>query len=275
MSVSAAPAQPDDPTMAQSNALLSVVAAEPAALQSNNNQTKLKARQATKLTRKTQPPRQQIDMLVALHSQGRFAEAQTLARSLTIRFPQHALGWTLLGAVLQQQGRFEEALLPLQTAAELLPQDAAAQGNLGLVLNALGRLPQAEASYRRALALKPAYAAAQGNLGVLLRNQGRYAEAEMRYRRALELKPNDAVMHGNLGTLLQDQGRLAEAEARYRRVLELKPDDAVVHSALLFTLSQNEAVDATALFAEHCRFGAQFEAPLRSQWQPHSNSRAP
>jgi len=59
------------------------------------------------------------------------------------------------------------------------------------------------------------------------------------------------------------------------QALALKPDDAVVHSALWFTLSQNEAVDAAALFAEHCRFGAQFEAPLRAQWQPHSNSRAP
>jgi len=32
-------------------------------------------------------------------------------------------------------------------------------------------------------------------------------------------------------------------------------------------------VDAQALFAEHCRFAEQFEAPLRANWQPHGNSR--
>ncbi|SFC75514.1 Glycosyl transferase family 41, partial [Polaromonas sp. OV174] len=43
----------------------------------------------------------------------------------------------------------------------------------------------------------------------------------------------------------------------------------------MFSISQNEAVDAAALFAEHCRFGAQFEAPLRAQWPQHGNSREP
>ena len=320
----------------------SVAAPQSKALQSNKKRTQLKASQAANSTRQTQPRPQQIDTLMALHSEGRFAEAETLARSLTTRFQRHGLSWKMLGIVIREQGRVAEALLPLQTAAELLPQDVSAQGNLGTVLKALGRLaeaegsyrralqiqpanaeihnnlgnilndlgrlPEAEASYRQALKLKPADADAHSNLGKVLQSQGRLAEAVTSYRRSLELNPNDVVVQCNLGMLLCGQSRYAEAEARYRRALELKPDyaaaygnlgsllesqgrltdaeaslrralelgpDGLIHSTLLFTLSHNEAVDAVALFAEHCRFGEYYEAPLRAQWPQHANSREP
>lgn len=278
--------------------------------------------------------------MTALYAQGRSTQAQTLAHSLTRRFPQHGPSWKILGLVLLQQGRLEEALVPLQWAAELLPHDVSAQGNLAVVqkalghleqaeasyrralqieptsaeihnnhanvLKELGRLEQAEASYRRALELRPGYAEAHSNLGTVLQAQDRLVEAEASYRRALELKPLDAmahanlgvllkqsrpteaelsyrrslelkpdyaVGHANLGSLLQSQGRLTEAEASFRRALKLRPDDVVSHNGMLFGMSQNEAVDEGRLFAEHVRFGEQFEAPLRAQWQPHGNSR--
>ncbi len=289
------------------------------------------------------PEPQEIDALLALYGQGRFSEVETLAYSLTQRFPRHGFSWKMLAAVLQQQRRLEDALAPMQTAVALLPQDAEAHSNLGITLKSCnrlteaetshrralelnpasaeahnnlgvtlksqGRLSEAEASYRRALELQPAYIHAHGNLGNLFKELGRLPEAEAAFRRALELRPEDALAQGNLGALLQLQGRLADAEVCYRRALELRPEDIVTHSNLgtllgslgrlteaeaslrqalalqpnyaeahsnlLFCMSQNEAVDAAALFAEHVRFGAQFEAPLRAQWQPHSNSREP
>ncbi|MFC5475992.1 tetratricopeptide repeat protein [Paraherbaspirillum soli] len=295
-------------------------------------------------TQSSQPSaQQQLEALATLYSQGRFAEAETLARALTAADPQHGFGWKVLGAVLQQQGRLEQALLPMQTAAALLPQDVETHSNLGITLTNLGRLSEAEASYRRALELQPTAAEAHNNLGVTLKNQGRLSEAEARYRRALELKPAYAEAHSNLGnihkelgrtaeaeasyrqalqiapnyveghnnlgvllqqqgrlseaeasyrgalelkphyadgynnlgSLLQGQGRLAEAEASLRQALQLKPQDAVAHSSLLFCMSHNQAVDAAALFAEHCRFGEQFEAPLRAHWPQHDNPREP
>ncbi len=221
------------------------------------------------------PSAEEIDKLVALYQQRRLIEVETLARSLTLRFPTDGFGWKMLGVVLQEQGQLEAALASMQTAAALWPQDAETHGNLGNTFKHLGRLAEAEASYQRALALRPEHAVAQSNLGALLQEQGRLAEAEIRYRQALELKPRDAVAHGNLGTLLRSQGRLTEAEASLRQALALMPGDAQAHSNLLFCLNQSEGLDAASLFAEHVRFGAQFEAPLRSQWQPHGNSREP
>lgn len=221
------------------------------------------------------PAPREIDKLVALYQQRRFAEAQALARSLTLRFPRYAYGWKILGAALLAQGQHAQALLPMQTAAELSPEDAETHRNLGIARKMNGRLAEAEASCRRALEIAPADAKAHNHLGIVLKEQGRFIEAEVHYRRAVELTPTYVDGHSNLGSVLQVQGRLPEAEASLRQTLALKPDDAGSHSALLFCMSQNEAVDAAALFAEYCRFGAQFEAPLRAQWQPHSNSREP
>ena len=49
----------------------------------------------------------------------------------------------------------------------------------------------------------------------------------------------------------------------------------MAHSNLLFCLSHEEAISAQALFAEHCRFGEQFEGPLRANWPAHRNGRDP
>lgn len=113
------------------------------------------------------------------------------------------------------------------------------------------------------------------NLGSVLRALRRLPEAEASYQRALEIKPDYAEPYNNLGNALLDQAKRSEAEASYRRALELQPDFAEAHTSLLFLLSQKEGVDAEELFAEHCRFGEQFEAPLRGSWHRHSNSRDP
>jgi protein O-GlcNAc transferase len=55
----------------------------------------------------------------------------------------------------------------------------------------------------------------------------------------------------------------------------LKPELAYAYSNLLFCLSHLEAIGAQALFAEHCRFGERFEAPLRASWPRHANARDP
>ncbi|HEV2041013.1 MAG TPA: tetratricopeptide repeat protein, partial [Casimicrobiaceae bacterium] len=104
---------------------------------------------------------------------------------------------------------------------------------------------------------------------------GQFDDALASYRLALEIKPDFAVAHNNLGNILQDLGRLDDAVASCRCALELKPDFADAYTNLLFCLSHEEAIGAQALFAEHCRFGEQFEGPLRASWRQHGNERDP
>jgi predicted O-linked N-acetylglucosamine transferase (SPINDLY family) len=100
-------------------------------------------------------------------------------------------------------------------------------------------------------------------------------EAVASYRRVLELKPDFVEVHNNMGNALRAIAQYSAAVASYRHAIELKPDFLEAFDALLFNLAESETVDAASLFAEHCRFGEQFEAPLRSKWPQHSNERQP
>ena len=253
------------------------------------------------------PTAAETDQLVALFNSGRHVELETQARLLVAQYPAFGFAWKALGASLQMQGK--DALSAFQKAAEFLPDDAETQYNLGNALRKQGRLSEAEASYLRALELKPDYAKAYYNLGNTFLEQGRPTEAEASYlralklkpdyaeahsslgsvlrslgqldgavashRRALELKPGHAEAHYNLGNALQRIGKHDDAVACYRRALALKPDYATAHSNLLFCLSHMEGVETQESFAEHARFGEQFETPLKAGWPQHTNIRNP
>ena len=186
--------------------------------------------------RREHPDPQEMNSLIALFNEGRFSEAEHLARKMTDRFPDQGFGWKILGAVNKLQGATMESLVPMQKAAKLLPMDVDVHSNLGVALHDLGRLEEAEASYRRALEINPLVAEVHSNLGNTLRELGRLEEAEASCRRALEIKSDYAEALNNLGNTLMDLGHLKEAEASYLRALEIKPHVAEVHSNLGNTL---------------------------------------
>ena len=210
-----------------------------------------------------------------LHDLGRLAEAEASYRRALELKPDYHEAHGNLAIAMRALGRLPEAEASCRRAVELKPDYHEAHSNLGVLLKELGRLSEAEASCRRALELKPDSHEAHNNLGNVMRELGPSSEAEASYRRALELKPDYHEAHSNLGTLLHDLSRLAEAQASYRRALELKPDFEEARNSLLFCLSHSKEVDAQALFAEYCRFGEVFEAPLLPFWPQHTNSRDP
>jgi len=178
------------------------------------------------------PSSEETDVLVALFTAGRYAEAAGLARAMTVNFPRSAFGWKALGATLRQMGRSGDALSPAQMAVALSPEDAEAHDNLGIAFKDLGQLEAAVASYRRALELKPDFADAHNRLGIALKDLGQLEGAVASYRRALAIKPDFANAHNNLGNLLKGLGKPDEAVASYRRALEIKPDSPEMHCNL-------------------------------------------
>jgi protein O-GlcNAc transferase len=182
--------------------------------------------------------------LLTLLTEGNTGAALALARGLTQRFAERGLGWKVLGALLWAQGRTAESLAAMQNSLRLLPRDAEAHSNLGLSLAMLER----------------------------------FDEAEICLRRALQIDPNFATAHYRLGMTYYMQARMQEAEASLRIGVSLRAgyatgDDEINYSNLLFISSHNPALDAAALFAEHCRFGEYFES--RRFWPRHTNSRDP
>ena len=184
------------------------------------------------------PSESEIKNLLEHYQNGRYDDAEKLAKSITQEFPKYQFAWTVLSAVFKQTGRVIDSLTALRKSVKLAPQDAVAHYNLGNTLQELGRLDDAETSFRQAIALKPEFAEAFYNLGNTLQELGRLDDAETSFRQAIALKPDYAEAHSNFGNTLQELGRLDEAAVSYAQAIALKPDYAEAHSNFGNTLQK-------------------------------------
>ena len=112
----------------------------------------------------TNPPKEQIDALIALYSAGRVAEVISQAEALVETFPSAFVLWNILGAAHKGVGNLTAAETAFRHASELNANFADAYSNLGVTLQDQGKLDDAIAAYERALALKPDYAAAEAQM---------------------------------------------------------------------------------------------------------------
>src|SRR5262249_4678593 len=114
---------------------------------------------------------------LALHEQGRFAEAERAYEEVLRQEPRHFDALHLLGIIALQTSRTQRGIELIAKAIELNPNVAAAHNNLGSALNTLKRHEEALASYDKAIALKPDYAQAHSNRGAALNDLKRDEEA--------------------------------------------------------------------------------------------------
>ena len=194
------------------------------------------------------PPATEVEGLLALYNNRRYAEAESGTRALLGKYPEFGFGWKLLGGTLQMQGK--DALPAFRKVAELMPADAEAHFNLGVVLKGAGRLEDAAASNRKAIELKPDFAEAYSNLGNIQQELGQFGDAVTSYRRAIQVKPDSAIAYNNLGTALKDLGSLDAAIASYRKAIRLNPAYAEAYSNLGNVLKDLGRFDKAV---ENCR----------------------
>ena len=60
------------------------------------------------------PSESEIKSLLEHYQNGRYDDAEKLAKSITQQFPKHQFGWKVLGAVLKQTGRVSESLVAIK-----------------------------------------------------------------------------------------------------------------------------------------------------------------
>src|SRR5262245_23429580 len=102
---------------------------------------------------------------VALHRQGKLAEAERYYEEVLQQQPDHFEALHLLGVVACQTRRTERGAELLKRAIGLNLKVAAAHSNLGNALMDLKRPAEALTSYDKAIALKPDYVEAHSNRG--------------------------------------------------------------------------------------------------------------
>ena len=209
------------------------------------------------------PTPKQLAAAIALHRQGKLAEAERLyalvlgedpgnfdalhslglvnlqrgalaagigllARASAVR-PDSAEAWSNLALGYARSRRYDEAVASYDKAIALKPNHAAAHINRGNALLELRRFADALASYDKAIALKPGHAAAHNNRGAALKDLWRYDEALASFEQAIALNPGYAEAHCNRGAALRDLRRYDEALASYAKAIQLKPDYAEAH----------------------------------------------
>ncbi|MGK5077191.1 tetratricopeptide repeat protein [Janthinobacterium sp. HLX7-2] len=189
--------------------------------------------------------------------------------------PQNVDTLNNLGMALQEDGQLEQALASFQQVLALSPNNPVSHSNIAAVLNAMGRQDAALESCRRAVKLGPKSAPAHVNLGTCLMEMGRLSEAVNSFETVVKLDPHHRRAHVNISAALTRLGRIDQAIIHTRQALKINPDWDELHSNLLFYLTHSQEMNAAALFAEHLRYAEHFEAPLRTSWPQHANTRDP
>jgi predicted O-linked N-acetylglucosamine transferase (SPINDLY family) len=176
-----------------------------------------------------------LERAIALHQQGRLAEAEPLYRQAIARNPAAFMPRSCLGALCMSQNRFAEAVDLLESALVLKDGDVAALVNLGMALRYLRRPADALKPLARAVAVAPGVAEAHYQRAAALQETGQLEEARESAGRALALAPGHTNALFLQALVLGDLGRPAEARTIYDRLLARQPDhiDALNNRAML------------------------------------------
>ena len=167
-----------------------------------------------------------LQQALALHRQGRLAEAKAHYESILDEDPHHFDALNMLGTIAGQSRDFQSAVEMIARAIAINPQHAAACNNHGNALKGLGRFDAAVASYDRAIVIKPDYAEAHFNRSIALQELGQLDAAVSSYDRTIAISSDHVYAHNNKGNALKALGRAAEAVASYDKAIQIKPDYA-------------------------------------------------
>jgi tetratricopeptide (TPR) repeat protein len=174
----------------------------------------------------------------ALKAAGRWDEAEAAARAAVRLYPESAVAWHNLAALLGDIGRAEDSA---EAAGRAIAMGLNGPQTWAVLARAQARrldAPSAIVAYRRALAQAPADAILAGELSALLwMTTGDWALSVAPLRAARMAGAEDVGLIDAEARILGAAGRAGEVAALYRSALAIRPDDpallrAAAHAAL-------------------------------------------
>ena len=160
---------------------------------------------------------------------GRYEQAVTIFRELTLATPNCGDALFLFGMALRKLDRFKESEPLLRQAAELMPESPEVLNGLGTVHSAMGDYAQAESCFSQAIKLNPEYADAYYNKGNAYQRMQEFEKAMPCYQQAIKLNPRDHEAWTNLGKMHHELNQLEQAVAAHDRALRISPDFPLGH----------------------------------------------
>ena len=186
-----------------------------------------------------------LEDALALHAQGRLAEAEEAYRAILAQEPDNASIGHQLGLLALEAGMPQAAAPIFEQVCLLAPNDAGFHANRGLSYLRCGRFADAVKACDRAIALNPGLFQAHLHRGMALKEMQRPEEALESFMRATELR-DDAAALNLRGLMLDEVGRYQEALESFTRALALDGDNPLAHSnhghALLRLFRYGEAL---------------------------------
>ena len=209
------------------------------------------------------PPAEQLQALINLHTHGRYSQVINEASRLLKKFPYSISLYNISGAASQGLGNLEDAIEGYKKALSIKPNFAEALNNMGIALRSQGKIEEGIEAYKKALSIKPDYFDAYYNLGIAFKDEGKLEEAVGAFSKTLELKPDHAEAYDNMGNALKDQGKLAEAIKAYKKALSIKPEYGNAKH-MLSALTGNTYKKAPREYVENLfdRYSKKFESAL-------------
>jgi tetratricopeptide (TPR) repeat protein len=145
--------------------------------------------------------------------------------------------WNERGVAVHQDGRFAEAAENYRRALEADPQYAIAHNNLGVALYHSGERDRAVDAFRDALRANAGFVKARLNLGLLLTKSRRFQLALEAYKQVLVTEPESPLAWNGVGLVLSELRKFEDARNSFARAIQARPRFAEAHYNLSFTLS--------------------------------------
>ena len=183
----------------------------------------------------TGPQRTEVERILMLFRQGRFAEMLEAAKPVAGRYPGVAILHSLLGGAYSKLDMRDEALDALGRALALNPNDPDARNAIGVVLTSMNRNEAAIAHLREAVRLRPDHVDAFSNLAIALDNAGQSAAAREAVDKALAISPRNANalrFRSSHHRFSPDDPQVGKLHAALEKAPPDSPDAVHLHFAL-------------------------------------------
>lgn len=203
-----------------------------------------------------------LNKSAALFELARHAEARSLAEQLVIDEPGRAEAYLNLGNVLVHTGKSRQGIKQYKKALELQPGYAEAHYNLASLLGSRADLASAIGYLERRIKERGDSVQNLGMLAAAHQAAGHLSEAEALCHRILARQPDNMTALVTLGSCLSNGGDSVAALPLYERVVKNDATQAAMGSNLLFEYNNLSEQGRDGIFARHCDWAQQFEAPL-------------
>jgi len=185
----------------------------------------------------------------------RWKDELTLFAHTVEWYPDAAVAWNNMGAILQRQQRFPEAIAMYEKAIAVRPKYTTALCNLGISYGRTQAMDKAIEMLERSIASDSTHAESYGNLGNAYVMQGKRIEALRLFEKAVELNPKYVESWFNLGIYYREDKNPVLAAQHFRKAIEFRPQFHEAWwslSAVLFEMNDRKAaIDAARKAASY------------------------